>query len=126
MHNRSMKPLPLAGARLTKLRFCGNGKDSEVMLEIEGGRKSTIPLLYGLMDLQLSGPVPITTKSLDDLDVAMDILARPGQPITITEALVEPSCPGDEWDDYFRAYEETGVMPCLVALRLALVARQEG
>ena len=38
MAGKKLKSLPLAGAQLIKLRFCGNGKDSEVTIETAGNR----------------------------------------------------------------------------------------
>jgi hypothetical protein len=38
------KTLPFQGATLVKLSFCGNGKDSEATIEVEGLPKTVIPL----------------------------------------------------------------------------------
>ena len=44
MTEKKPKSLPLAGAQLIKLRFCGNGKDSEVTIETAGNRTAIISL----------------------------------------------------------------------------------
>ena len=44
MSNEKFKPLPLAGTQLVKLRFCGNGKDSEVTIQTRTSARPSSPL----------------------------------------------------------------------------------
>ena len=123
MLTEQFESLPLVGARLVKLRFCGNGKDSEVTLEAEGNRKTIIPLSGARVDLSLSGAITIATRAWGDTAIVWEIAPTPEQVVTIEEAAIGFSGRRDEWEDSLRSYERTGTLNSAVALRLKLVAR---
>ena len=120
MCNEKYEPLPLVGAQLVKLRFCGNGKDSEVTIETAGNRTALIPLNDAKVDLSLSGLISITTEGWGDTAILWEIVPAKGQCISIVEAAI--ACPGceDEWQEILRSYERTGTLHWAVALRLKL------
>ena len=64
MAGEEFKSLPLIGAQLVRLRFCGNGKDAKVTIETAGNRTAVIPLSDARMRLMLSGSIPITCEGL--------------------------------------------------------------
>jgi hypothetical protein len=125
MAGNKLTPLPLAGAQLIKLRFCGNGKDAEVTIETAGNRKAVIPLDYARLDLRLSGRISIACKGWGDTAVAWEVAPAPDQSITIVEAAVD-DFPGtsNEWEEALRSYECKGTFLWAVALRLNLISTE--
>lgn len=125
MAGTKLKSLPLARARLIKLRFCGNGKDSEVTIETEGNRTAVIPLNDARLDLTLSGPISIASEGCGDTAVVWAIAPTPHQSITIEDAAVD-DFPGssNEWEEALRSYERTGTFSWAVELRLKLVSTE--
>lgn len=121
MTRMKYRSFPLAGAQLIKLRFCGNGKDSEVTIETAGNRTVVIPLTDARLDLTLLGPISITSKGWGDTAIVWEIAATPDQSITIEDAAVDafPGA-GDEWEEALRSCERTGTFRWAVALRLTL------
>ena len=79
MAGMKLKSLPLAGAQLIKLRFCGNGKDSEVTIETAGNRTAVIPLSDARVELTLSGPIPISSEGWGDTAVVWEIATTPNR-----------------------------------------------
>ena len=127
MTRKNLKPLPLAGAQLIKLRFCGNGKDSEVTIETAGNRTAVIPLSDARIDMTLSGPISISCKGWGDTAVAWEIVSTRGQSITIKDAAID-GFPGSstEWKEALSYLEEAGTFDWAVALRLELVSSDVG
>ena len=125
MAQNKFKSLPLAGAQLIKLRFCGNGKDSEVTIETAGNRTAVIPLSDARIDLTLSGPISIASKGWGDTAVVWEIAPAPDQSITIKDAVINdfPDS-SNEWDEALRTYEQTGTFNWAVALRLTLISTE--
>jgi hypothetical protein len=117
---RQFDSLPIVGEQLVKLRFCGNGKDSEVTIETAGQRKSVIPLSDAEMDLRLSGRISIAAKGWGDTAITWEIAPRPEQCIRIEEAAVGFQGDRSEWKEALRSYERTGTFHWAVALRLKL------
>ena len=118
------EPLPLVGAQLVKLRFCGNGKDSGVTIETSGNRTAVIHLSDARMDLSLAGPVSITTKGRGDTAIVLEIAPTREQCVRIEEAAI--AFPGGEDDlrEILQSYERTGTLGWAGALRLKLVATE--
>jgi hypothetical protein len=112
--------LPITGARLVRLRFCGNGKDSEVLIDAEGARKTEFPLCDARMDLSACAPLQITTRGWGDTSVALEIVPIPGMPVLVAEAAVGFDGDDEYWDDFRRGYLEPGVTRWAVQLRLRL------
>ena len=125
MAGKKLKSLPLAGAQLIKLRFCGNGKDSEVTIETAGNRTAVIPLDDARIDWTLSGPISIASEGWGDTAVVWEIAPTPDQPITIEDAAID-DFPGssNEWGEALRSYERTGTFSWAVALRLTLISTE--
>jgi hypothetical protein len=125
MAGKTFKSLPLAGAQLIKVRFCGNGKDSEVTIQTTGNRTAVIPLTDARIDLTLSGPISIASKGWGDTAVVWEIAPTPDQSITIQDAAVDafPDS-SDEWEEALRCYEQTGTFDWAVALRLKLTSTE--
>ena len=125
MREEKITLLPLAGAQLTKLRFCGNGKDSEVTIETVGNRKAVIPLSFARLHLSLSGPISMACESLDDLDIAWKIAPTPDQFILIEDAAIV-DFPGTSVDlaEALQDYECMGTFSWAVKLRLKLTSTE--
>ncbi len=127
MAGKKLKSLPLAGAQLIKLRFYGNGKDSEVSIETAGKRTAVIPLSDARIDLTLLGPISIASEGWGDTGVAWMIAPTPGQLLRIEDATVD-DFPGtsNEWKEALRLFERTGTFKWAVALRLKLTSSGTG
>jgi hypothetical protein len=125
MREKNLKSLPLAGAELIKLRFCGNGKDSEVTIETAGNRTAVIPLNDARIDLTLSGAISVALKGWGDTAVVWDIAPTPDQCITLEEAAVV-DFPGsnEEWNEVMLSCEHQGTLGWAVALRLKLISTE--
>jgi|SRR5882724_6879223 len=124
MRDEKFKTLPFTGAKLVKLRFCGNGNDSEVTLEAAGGRRTVIPLNDARMDLSLTGPISIQTKGWGDTAVVWEIAPTQEQPVIIEQAAIcFPGNEDEDWIESWRSYERTGTLDWAVALRLKLVGK---
>jgi hypothetical protein len=118
------RALPIVGERLVKLRFCGNGKDSEATIEIEGGRKIEVPLDDAAMDISFSGATIVRTRGWGDTEVVIEIVPVADQPVTIEEASVHFPGSDDEWNECIRDYADMGrwTLHWCVSLRLRLIA----
>ena len=118
--------LPIVGARFVKLSFCGNGKDSEVTIEVEGPREIVVPLDDAAMDISCSNAVMVRTRGHGDTEVVIEIVPVAEQPVTIGEASVHFLGSEEEWNQYCHedASREGSIelLSCCVALRLRLVA----
>ncbi len=124
MRNEQFESLPFVGARLVRLRFCGNGKDSEVTLEAAGSRKAIIPLSDARVDLSLSGPISITTRGWGDTETVWEIVPTPEQFVRIEEAAIGFQGIENEWAEALHSYKQTGTLNWAVTLRLKLVATE--
>jgi hypothetical protein len=122
MDHYEMKTLPLAGAELVRLRFCGNGKDSEARIEVRGARGAVIPLSGAAMDLAFAGPITVRTRGNGDTEVVIEIAPTPEHPMILEEIAVQFSGDDDEWADCLRCYTEAGT-PTWCVQRLRLSAR---
>ena len=117
--------LPIVGERFVKLHFCGNGKDSEATIEVEGQREIVIPLDDAAMDINSSSAVTIRTRGHGDPEVVIEIVPVAGQPVTIGEASVYFPGSEEEWNQYCHEDTDRGgstELSCCVSLRLRLVA----
>jgi hypothetical protein len=125
MPGKNLKSLPLARTQLVKLRFCGNGKDSEVIIETAGNREATLPLDDARIDLTLSGPISVAIKGWGDTAVVWEIAPTPDQCITLEEAnIVDFSGSSEEWEEALLSCEQTGTFSWGVALRLKLTSTE--
>jgi hypothetical protein len=116
--------LPIAGERFVKLDFCGNGKDSEVTIEVEGQREIVIPLDDATMDINVSSAVTIRTRGHGDPEVVIEIVPAADQPVMVGEASVHFLGSEDEWNQYCQEDTDRGgstELSCCVSLRLRLV-----
>jgi hypothetical protein len=118
------KTLPIQGARLVKLSFCGNGKDSKATIEVEGSPKIVIPLSNAAMDIDLSDAATVRTRGWDDSAVKLEILPLADKPLMLDEATVWFPGSDEEWNEGLRRYAETGrwALSWCVTLRIRLVA----
>ena len=118
------RALPIVGERFVKLRFCGNGKDSEATIEIEGGRKIEVPLDDAAMDISFSDATMVRTRGWGDPEVVIEIVPVADQPVIIGEASIHFPGSEDEWNECVRDYADTGRwdLSWCVSLRLRLVA----
>jgi hypothetical protein len=115
-----MKTLPIAGAQLLKLRFWGNGKDSEATIEVKGARASLIPLSGAPMDLTFAGPITISTSSHDDAEVVIEIAPTSECPMILDDIAIQFPGNDDEWAECLRYYNEAGTLTeCVNRLRLS-------
>src|SRR5690242_3680863 len=124
MAENRIESLPLAGAQLIKLRFYGNGKDSEATIETTArNRTAVIPLSDARIRLTLLGPISLTSEGWGDTGVAWVIAPTQDQSLTIEDAAVD-DFPGssDEWKEALRLFERTGRFTWAVALRLKLTS----
>ena len=117
--------LPIVGEKFVKLYFCGNGKDSEATIEIEGPREIVVPLDDAAMDISSSNAVMVRTRGYGDTEVEIEIVPVPDQSMTIGEASVCFLGSEEEWNQY--CHEDTIregsiELSCCVSLRLRLVA----
>ena len=87
MHENE-RSLPIVGERFVKLCFCGNGKDSEATIEIEGARKIVIPLSDAAMDISFSDATMVRTRGWGDTEVVIETVPVADHPVTIGEASV--------------------------------------
>lgn len=118
------RSLPIVGERFVKLCFCGNGKDSEATIEVEGGRKIVVPLSNAAMDINFSDATTVRTRGWGDTEVVIEIAPVADQPVTIGEASVHFPGSDEEWNKFVRDYAGTGrsTMSWCVSLRLRLIA----
>jgi len=118
------RSLPIVGERFVKLRFCGNGKDSEATIEVEGGREIEVPLDDAAMDISFSGATMVRTRGWGDPEVVIEIVPVADQPVTIGEASVHFPGSDEEWNECVRDYADTGrwEISWCVSLRLRLIA----
>lgn len=117
--------LPIIGERFVKLCFCGNGKDSEATIEVEGPREIVVPLDDAAMGISCSNAVMIRTRGHGDPEVVIEIVPVADQTVTIGEASVQFLGSEEEWNRYVHedASREGSIeLSCCVALRLRLVA----
>jgi hypothetical protein len=115
-----MQTLPLAGAELVRICFCGNGKDSEAIIEVRGAREATIPLSGAAMDLTFAGPIKMSTRSYGDSAVVIEIAPTPEQPMMLDEIAVLFFGSDDEWAECLRHYTEAGnLFWCVERLQLS-------
>lgn len=123
MHENE-RSLPIVGERFVKLWFCGNGKDSEATIEIEGARKIVIPLSDAAMDISFSDATMVRTRGWGDTEVVIEIVPVTDQPVTIGEASVHFPGSDDEWNECVRDYADTGrwTLSWCVSLRFRLIA----
>lgn len=107
-----IQALPIAGARLVRFHFCGNG----------GARKVTVPLTDARMDLSFSGRVTMTTRGYGDSAVAIEVHSTSDHPVIVGDAAIV--FPGDdgEWDEFLPSYAKDETMLWCVELPLRLVA----
>ena len=115
------RALPIVGANLVKLSFCGNGKDSQATIDAEGMRRLIIPLSDASMDICITTGATVRTRGRGDTEVVLEVV--PTTPLRIAEAVVLFPGGDDEWDECLRELGGTG--PCelfwCVELRLRLV-----
>ena len=116
--------LPIVGARFVKLHFCGNGKDSEATIEVEGQREIVIPLDDAAMDINFTNAVTIRTRGHGDPEVVIEIVPAAGQPVMVGEASVYFLGSEEEWNQYCHEDDrgDATELSCCVSLRLRLVA----
>lgn len=116
-----MKTLPIAGAELVKICFCGNGKDSEASIEVKGARKSVVALSSAAMDLTFAGPITMRTYSHDDSAVVMEIAPTAEHPMVLDEVAVGFYGDDETWAKILRYYTEVGSLEwCVQQLRLSV------
>jgi hypothetical protein len=119
MHHE-MKTLPLAGAELVRICFCGNGKDSEARIEVRGAREATISLSGAEMDLTFAGPITMSTRGHGDSEVVIEITPTLEHPMMLDEIAVWFPGNDDEWAECLRHYAEVGELSwCVPGLRLS-------
>jgi len=116
--------LPIVGKRFVKLCFCGNGKDSEATIEVEGWPEIVVPLSYAAMDISFSNAAMVRTREHGDTEVVIEIVPISDQPVTIGEASVHFLGSEEEWNQYVHEDASRGSieLSCCVSLRLRLVA----
>jgi hypothetical protein len=117
-----IRALPIAGARLVRFRFCGNGKDAEATIEVEGARKVTVPLADARMDLSFSGPVTMRTRGYGDTAAVIEVLSTSDHPVIVDDAAILFPGNDGEWDEFLQSYAKGEMMLWCVELRLRLVA----
>ena len=101
------RDLPVLGEKLTRLYLRGNGKRSDVTIEVQGARKIIVPLQFAMMHLEISGPVMAKTRDWGDTEIVLEIAPKPRYPITIDEAAIDFPDSKKEWDEILREYAET-------------------
>jgi hypothetical protein len=121
-----MKTLPLAGAELVRICFCGTGKDSEATIEVKGAPEATLPLSGASMDLAFAGPNTISTRAYDDAAVVFEVAPTPEHPMTLDELTVEFYGNDEEWAECLRYLAEEGELSCCTEhLRLRVRPRSQ-
>jgi hypothetical protein len=80
--------LPVVGARLVRFYYLGYPKDSWAHIEAEGAPRFLLGLSGACIDLALSGPILVTTRGQDDLNLKIEVVPSAAQTIMIEDAAV--------------------------------------
>ena len=97
MKAESLRTLPFEGSRLRKLEFCGNGKDSDVLLEVDGFPRIVIYLSEARMDLTFATKLLVETSACDDAAITIRVRPRPDQAIILERAQLDFPGSEDDW-----------------------------
>lgn len=103
MEIETLRTLPFEGSRLRKLVFCGNGKDSDVSLDVDGFPPILIALSGARMDLTFATEILVETSACGDSAITICVSPPPDRAIILERAQLD--FPGSE-DDWRRELEQ--------------------
>lgn len=89
MPEKDSRTLPLAGARLIEFSYDGYPKHSIVVLDTEGRPKLHREAGYERIDLELSGPMRLTSRGYDDANIILKLAPSEEQTIVVEEAVTD-------------------------------------
>lgn len=104
MSKETIRTLPFEGSRIHELVFCGNGKDSEVILGIDGFPPISIPLSAARMDLTLAAELTVETSAFGDPAVKIRVIFLAEQPIVLSRAKVDYPGTEEDWSKELEGY----------------------
>jgi hypothetical protein len=107
MDVETLRTLPFEGSRLRELVFCGNGKDSEVSLKVDGFPPIIIPLSRARMDLTFATELLVETSADGDTAITIRVNPPPDQTIILERAQLDFPGSEDDWHEELEGYRKS-------------------